>query len=472
MRVRFSVCDTGPGIPAWARPRLFEPFSQIDGTSSRRHGGTGLGLAICQRLVGLMGGEIEVESEERAGSTFSFALSFARPATTADPRPAPPALEVLVVEPHAACADVVCAYLEGWGMSAVRVDDPAELSGCRFDVGIVAGSEQVPSAALARAVHAQPDCAHLPLVLLSDVGRALSQAAGEGDAPFAAVVTKPVKRDRLLDALVLATGGAPAPTGSPTRPVPLARPQLNGARATVLVAEDNAVNRALLLRQLAKLGLEAESVTGGREAVDAVASGRYDAVLMDCHMPDVDGFQAASAIRAAEAGGRRTPIVAITAGAMDLDRDRCAEAGMDGYLVKPVTTSELGDALAPWAAPAPVEASRRAVIDPQALERLEEDLGDRDELRRIARIYVEQLAPAREAMTAALTAEDADRLAGAAHRLRSTSASFGASELARLCGDLESRARTGAARATGPLVERIAAESETVRTSLGAALGL
>lgn len=346
VELRFSVTDTGPGIAPAAAEQLFEPFRQADQTTRRRFGGTGLGLSISRRLVELMGGTIGFDSSPGRGSTFWFSVPFARvlDAAERDRGDALRGARVLVVDAEAEARHVVDQYLLAWGATASSTDNPgyalelAKAAGERrgpFDVVIVdrrAGGDAFGFAARLRGV---AGCEAVPLVLVTGVDE---PNAPDGRAHgFVAVVRKPIRQNVLHDALVAALAG----TASPAAPAPSVL-GLPADRVLVLVAEDNPVNRRLALQQLKKLGFRAHAVTDGREAVDAVARGGYDLVLMDCQMPDVDGFEATREIRRAEAArGGHVPIIAMTANALEGDREACLAAGMDDYLAKPVQLSAL-----------------------------------------------------------------------------------------------------------------------------------
>ncbi|MEA2457656.1 MAG: hypothetical protein QOC95_628, partial [Thermoleophilaceae bacterium] len=298
--VRFAVTDTGIGIPENERDRLFEPFVQLDSSTTRRHGGTGLGLAICQRLVRLMGGEIEVQSDQGVGSTFAFSLTF-RGAGGATAVRATRGLRVIVAEPRDAVATIAHDYLRAWGIEAERAPSlggarrratAAALDGRPFDVAIVGIGPQQAALQAAVELRAAPGCDGMALVLLKDVG---APAAGYG-SPFARELTRPLKQAALYEAVVgAARPGALATVGSGLDREPPVEELPAGLH--VLVAEDNEVNRELLVRQLGKLGVSSVAVASGGEALQEVRSRRYDAVLMDVHMPEVDGLQAARAIR-------------------------------------------------------------------------------------------------------------------------------------------------------------------------------
>jgi two-component system sensor histidine kinase/response regulator len=450
--IRFAVRDDGPGIPESARERLFEPFAQL---GSARHAGTGLGLAICQRLVGLMGGEVEVDSHPGEGSTFSFTLTFPR----AEPGPPEPVaerpLKVLLVEACDAASRVVGDYLAAWGMTTERAADAAgarELAKGAFDVAIVGTTLAEPAVELARSFGRD-----LAFVLLKDVAHAAAPD-GQTPPPFATELNKPVKQARLFEAVVSAADPGALPRPVPLKPaVPPFRPR-TGTR--VLVADDNEVNRELIVRQLAKLGVRADAVGSGREAIEAADGGAYDVVLMDCQMPGIDGLQAARAIRSLEPGERRTTIVAITAGVAPGEIEASLAAGMDAALTKPFSTVKLSEALGRVLTPGPADSA--SPVDRVVLERLRTDVGDDDALRRIAALFVEGLEESRAELVRATAAGDTDAVRRVAHRLRSSSATFGAQRLAALTRELEA---TGTADARG-LIAEVERESERVAEAI------
>ncbi len=360
--VRFSVRDTGIGLSSAAQAHLFQPFVQADGSTTRKYGGTGLGLAISKRLVELMGGAIGLESAEGQGSLFWFTIPFARSAAP----DLPPldmglqGLRVLVVDDNVTLREIMQRYLAAWevrsdgaataaaGLTAVR---EAARSGRPYDVALV--DYRLPDMdgfALARELRADPALAATrPILITGFDERGRAEAAAE--AGFAAYIPKPVKLSRLLDAIMTALDAgarAEAPQAAPSVETPAPVP----TERMILVAEDNAVNQKLALLLLKKLGYRAVAVSNGREAVVAAATGHYGMILMDCQMPEVDGFQATAVIRTGEAqqprGTRWLPIVAMTANAMQGDREECIAAGMDDYVSKPINAERLRVVIERW----------------------------------------------------------------------------------------------------------------------------
>ncbi len=346
--VRFEVRDTGVGIPEEARERLFQSFSQADNSMTRRFGGTGLGLIISRRLTELMGGTIEFESAVGEGSTFRATVRVEeRPGAGRVDASAVPALRVLCVDDDPTNRRVLQRQLECWtvavdvaadGHDALRVLDEAYVANRPFDLAILdMAMPEIDGLELARRIRADRRFGRMRIAMFTSLGLR-EQAASARAAGIETCLTKPVRPSALLRILAGPTDAAPG------MPVAAAAPQ--PTRSRLLVAEDNPVNQTLARHQLKKLGYEVDVVGNGREAVVAVASIAYDAVLMDCQMPEMDGFEAARAIRAREAGtGRRLPIIAMTANAMQGDRERCLDAGMDDYVSKPVSVALLREAL-------------------------------------------------------------------------------------------------------------------------------
>ncbi len=379
-RVSFSVQDTGIGLSAVAKAKLFQPFTQADGSTARRFGGTGLGLSISKRLVELMGGEIGVDSTEGRGSTFWFKLPLVEAPATEEPVPAKVPLasrslagqRVLVVDDHLAATEILGRYLRGWGAEVATVgraaDALAELrrcarEGCHYDLAIL--DKRLPDLdglELAAQIRADPALAGMPLILATAFDRrALREevlAAG-----CAAYLRKPVRREELHETVIQvldcsdATGDRNMPNGEQTKPVsPGAGQGPGGCDEAILVAEDNAVNQRLLLAQLRSLGYQAQAVANGHEVLEAMAHVRFALVLMDCHMPEMDGLETTRAIRQREKNRSaqtpteifRIPVLALTADVLSENRACCMEAGMDGFLTKPVRKEQLREALAEW----------------------------------------------------------------------------------------------------------------------------
>ena len=355
-----SVTDTGIGIPEEQIPELFEMFHQLDSSMTRKYGGTGLGLSICKRLVAAMGGMIEVRSRVGEGSVFSFRVEVGaapphRPADTGR-RVSLRDKHVLVVDDHGVNRFVMGELLRTWKCRCTEATSAAEAvgiiaerhkAGVHFDIALV--DHNMPdfnSESLARDVFAIPGLPPLPLVILTSIPRA-GDAMRMRDAGFNAYLTKPVKADQLLEALVTVLARPRSGSGDEegTERKMVTRHLLaekRRGRVRILVVEDNKVNQMVAIHLLEKMGHHADVASDGGEALVALRANRYDLVLMDCQMPGMDGFQATREIRKGEMGsGRRTVIVAMTAGVMSEDRENCLVAGMDDFLGKPIQEQEL-----------------------------------------------------------------------------------------------------------------------------------
>jgi CheY-like chemotaxis protein/HPt (histidine-containing phosphotransfer) domain-containing protein len=399
------------------------------------------------------------------------------PPLTAGGRP----LRVLVVDPSETSAETVERYLRAWGMVPTRVlDAPSALERYRaaaaaepYDVAVLApsgGGDDLHG--LARELRAQAGEHALHVVALLDMGERIGEQGSSAPGDYDAVVGRPLKQARLHDALSgLQRDRAPAsPTGHEDSAGDLA-----GLR--ILIAEDNPVNQQVLVRQAQRLGIEAEVVVNGQEVLTALERSTYDAVLMDCQMPVMDGYAATREIREREArdGRPRLPIVAVTANAMREDFDRCRDAGMDDFVAKPVALAALANAIeravAANRADAPVAAAVISAdapaggVDMAALSSLQDDLGGADALARIVRLFLEQLEPQAEQIDAAARNGEHETLARVAHRMRSSAATLGATVIADLLGALEIAAHDGDAAACDRLAAEFAASVATTRAT-------
>jgi PAS domain S-box-containing protein len=360
-RVRCDVCDTGIGIPAERLQAMFTPFTQLDASTTRKYGGTGLGLSIVRRLVELMGGETGVESVEGKGSTFWFTARFARAHDHRQSLQVAPTLikgkRVLVVDDNATNRKVLMRQLLQCGVEPVAVgsaDEAFELmrdacvSGQPFDAALI--DHQMPErdgADLGRAIVKDDTLKSTRLVLLTSSGQ-----RGDGqmfaDIGFSGYLLKPVTRRDLIDTLMLVLARKAEEWHSQTQPI-VTRHQLRARRAQarnhILLAEDNAVNQKVALRMLENLDYRVDVVADGLAAVTAWQTGRYDLILMDCQMPQLDGYEATREIRRLENGEKHIPIVALTADAMQGSDEQCKAAGMDDYLSKPIDRALLEDTL-------------------------------------------------------------------------------------------------------------------------------
>jgi two-component system, sensor histidine kinase and response regulator len=377
VQLRFEVADTGIGLSEEEQARVFSTYSQVDSSTTRKHGGTGLGLATSRMLAQLMGGEIGVESEKGAGSRFWFTSLF-REGDRRAPSPPPSAslsgTAVAVVDDNRTNRTILERYLGSWGMrdrafesgrqaleqlrEAARGDDP-------FEVAIV--DMMMPGmdgAAVAAEIRADPDLKDMVVILLT--------SAGHSEHPVPGIdveLVKPVRPSLLFDVLHSLLAAKPDHANRQVVDDQLNLPDQASHRwARLLVVEDNVANLKVAVRMVEKLGYRADVAANGIEAVRALGELRYDAVLMDCHMPEMDGFEATRAIRRNEPEGRHTPVIAMTASALSGDRERCLAAGMDDYVSKPIKMHVVAAVLERWLGggekPGPVSSEVRPAAGP------------------------------------------------------------------------------------------------------------
>ncbi|HTJ78328.1 MAG TPA: PAS domain S-box protein [Rariglobus sp.] len=349
-----SVHDTGIGIDAETQKILFQPFIQADGTTTRRFGGTGLGLAISRQLVELMGGEINFESRARHGSTFEFELSLRRSGASRPPAALqlPAGLRVLVVDDNETNRRILAGQLALFGVEVEALADPALFiprliaqreAGRPFALGVLDWNmPQMDGLELALQIRENPVLVGFPLIMLSSACHFSSPAEME-KAKFSALLTKPVRTGQLYRSLAGILGHSVASAGTASNPgwTVVKRPAGTGLR--LLIAEDNRTNQMVARRILEKMGHKVDVAENGREALAKLAQASFDAVLMDCQMPEMDGYEATRRIRAGEIEGvnRGIPIIALTAYAMVDDRLKCLQAGMNDYITKPIRPDDL-----------------------------------------------------------------------------------------------------------------------------------
>ena len=378
--LRFAICDTGIGIPENRRAAIFAPFTQVDGSTTRKYGGSGLGLAICKQLTELMGGEIGIESEEGKGSTFWFTARFEKQTNIemqcnaslqhADIQ----GTKVLAVDDNATNRMLMITLLNHWGCryetaadgatalallhEAVEQGDPYRIALLDQEMPGMDGDD------LCRLIKADPLLNATLMVMVTSLGLR-GDAAQLAKIGFAAYLTKPVRQKQLHECLELVLGRANQPPShqqtsevSKTTEVYLKGPGIvtrhtvaeAGHTVRILLAEDNVINQKVAQQMLKKLGYSADVVANGLEAVRALKMINYDMVLMDCQMPEMDGFEATAMIRSPDSNvhNHTIPIIAMTANAMKGDREKCLEAGMNDYLAKPVKKDELSVMLEKW----------------------------------------------------------------------------------------------------------------------------
>lgn len=489
--LHFSVRDTGIGIDAEILPRLFQAFTQADGSTTRRYGGTGLGLAICRQLVGLMGGEIGVESQVGQGTTVEFDIALA---CAAEPRDAGHSIapaelsgrSILIAEDNETTRNILVQYTQSWGMVAETAANASQalelLKGAArtrrpFDVAVL--DMKLPATngfELGKKIKADPDLDQLPLVMLAS-------ATFQGDSAearkigFAAYLSKPIRKRHFHRCLSGAIDGEAAELGmlftdesdtSPARRLP------SSFGAHVLLVEDNPVNQIVAQVMLEQFDCTVQIAENGKEALLSVEQTGFDLVLMDCMMPEMDGYAATSEIRRRQAAGRlpRLPVIALTANAIEGDRERCLAAGMDDYLAKPFTAEGLRQQLERWLPVPPAQpclsppgpedpcgtkVEGEGLIDPQHIEKiraLRPQDGDRL-AQRVVALYLDSAEGLLTTLEQSLALGDPEAIRLAAHTLKSSSAQVGALRLAEACQAVEHEARYGRYDASGEALSEI-----------------
>jgi two-component system sensor histidine kinase/response regulator len=475
----FTVKDTGVGIAPAQLPQIFESFRQADGSTTRRFGGTGLGLAISRQLVELMGGRIAVASAPSRGSTFRFTVRLRRIAEAQGTTPVPSiaGVRILIVDDNATNREILEHQLAGWGVKhesaadgpqALASLDAAARRGDPF--GMVVLDHHMPGMdgiALARRIRRDPRHDDLRLMMLSSVGDHID-AADLARVGFAACLNKPIRQSALYNALMAAFGdGAARGDGADAAEPALREVAFAGH---VLLAEDNVVNQEVAVHMLEGLHCRVTVAGNGSEALAALARTAFDLVLMDCQMPELDGFAATAEIRRREqesGAHRRLPILALTANAIEGDRERCLEAGMDDYLGKPFSRDALAvmlDRYLPrvaiepaetWAAaaggaalagaPAADDLEAVSPIDMRALDSIRalRRPGRESPLAKVIALYLDGWPERLDELRRALADADAQAMWKCAHALKSSSATIGAVGLAALFKQIESIGRAG-----------------------------
>lgn len=458
--IRFSVADSGIGINEFQRERIFQAFSQADGSTTRRFGGTGLGLVISEQLATLMGSTIHVESIPGEGSTFWLELKLMRVQSATLPNPTLNGRQVLAISPHPLQRRIIQQILAHSGARVEYMTTPDLSSWCEengaaeFVLLDLALEERDLENAIASLLAKWPS-ARLVLLSRATQRTRASQWLRAGDR----IVLKPLRRRRLVDALSgtqqrHATLGSDASRITPSHRAP----------RRVLIVEDNNVNQKVVRIMLGKLGVHADIATNGREAIADVAQADYDLVLMDCQMPEMDGLEATGFIRQAEAisGNRRIPIVAMTANAMQEDREHCLSAGMDEYLVKPLHIDDLEQLLEKWCPErivtgagentSPNELASRP-IDEQAL--LANFRNDAVVAAEMLELFVTTTAKLLLKLDAALDERDAAQAARLAHELKGSAAYIRAQEMLEMARQLEVEIKAGDWEAIGHATQEI-----------------
>ena len=518
--IRFEVTDTGIGIPPETQSRLFQPFTQADSSTTRKFGGTGLGLSISKQLAELMGGSVGVRSEPGRGSTFWCTVRFAK-------QPGSPlAIErstdlagrrLLIVDDNQSTGTILHELTSGWGMQTEVVPDAATAvtliqracaAGTPYDVAVLDMSmPEKDGLQLAKDLQAHPATSAVSVIILISLNEP-RQAEQARKAGFTAYLTKPVRHDPFHTCLRSVLGFATEPASSINScPQPPAGPPVTRrtgnhhlARPKVLVAEDNLVNQTLTVRMLERLGYHPEVVSNGQEALEALEAGVYAAIVMDCQMPELDGYETTRIIRERERAASppssppilhssftiphfppHIPIIALTANAMQEDRDRCRAAGMDDYLSKPIKTRQLGEVLGRWVhTPPPADAQAESPADYHdgpAGESFDADRmlanigGDPDLFKQLLHLFLERYPILLHDIREAVLTRDGEKLEYAAHALKGTAGTLCAPDVESIADQLETVGRLrdlGEAPDLFQLLERkVCALAETLQRHPG-----
>ena len=492
--VRFEVTDTGIGISEEQQARLFQAFSQADGSTTRKYGGTGLGLAISKRLVEMMGGTIGVTSQPGSGSCFWFTARFELQPAQIETGPSESASlqggAVVIVDDKAINRRILESLAKKWGMrAAVFGDGPSVLDhvrqqaaqGMSYDLAILDfDMADLDGLQLAQAIIRTTAPASPRIVLLTSVGRR-GDAKAAKEMGVSAYLTKPVRESQLARCLAMVLEQSRGPKGAAaamTRQELVTRHTLaEVSRSTgmkILLAEDNVINQKVAVRMFERFGHRVDVVANGLEAVEALSRIPYDLVFMDCQMPEMDGLEATRVIRERErSSSHRTPIIAMTANAMQGDREQCLRAGMDDYVSKPVTSDALAAVFARWGRSVPAEEAvlgdspSTRPLDAGVFASLQELSGEDDPgfLSRLIAHFLADTPTRLSTLGTACRQGRADDVRRIAHSLKGSAANLGALGMADRC-DRISRAATGTLDSVPPLLADLELEFQRVRGQL------
>ena len=484
-QLQFEVSDTGIGISSRAQTRIFDAFAQADGSTTRRYGGSGLGLSICKQLIDLMHGEIGVKSQLNQGSTFWFTLTLAKeqgqPQQTLDIETLQ-GKHILVVDDNATNRSILEEQLGAWGVRCTCASSSKQAlhmlrnATPAFDLAILdLKLPDMDGLALARQIRALPAWSAMRLLMLSSMDESTpweSIAALD----ISTYVTKPVRQTDLAKCLLAALSSAPEPRLESVKPSrKRQRQQYNGR---ILLVDDNYINQEMAREMLALHGLEVSVANNGREALQKIEQQHFDLVFMDCQMPEMDGFEATRHIRDDERQQKSdTPlsIIALTANAMQGDRERCLQAGMNDYLAKPFSQSKLEAVLATWiGAQAPpgntteTTATANTILNPVALDNIRGINPERgtEILIKYIDLFLQHAPQLLADIRLAVAKGDAEGLIRPAHSLKSDSAYLGATALSTTCQLLEEMGRTSALDTADSVLQTLEQEYQKACSAL------
>ena len=505
--LHLSTRDTGIGISESDRKRLFKPFSQADGSTTRKYGGTGLGLAISSEIIALMGGTLDCQSQPGQGATFFFSVEMPRSEKHKRRNPVEEIAvlsgrRVLIIDDNATNRDIFLHQTASWAMASEStdrgMDGIAKLTVAKerqtpFDLVILdMDMPEMDGMAVARQIKQMPAIADTPMIMLTSVGMR-GDASEARKCGISAYLTKPVRQSDLLATLVNVIRGGPSRDAQQLITHYSIAEERQGFDGKVLVAEDNPTNQDVVRGMLRKLGCRVDLAANGGEAVEVAMSQDYDLILMDCQMPVLDGYQATAEIRRMEREnnqGRHTPIIALTANALKGDKEKCLAAGMDDYMSKPFRVSAIRTMIEHWVSvqsPAdaasvdswreetPVlsdvetgEAVDRSVL--YALKDLQID-GEPDFMKKVVTTFLAGSDEQIPRLETALAQNDTENMRFIAHRFKSSSANVGAMQLSEYSRQLEADCKQNTGTLAQTLVPAITAEYERVRTILYREIG-
>lgn len=489
--IRFAVKDTGIGIDSSRLNRLFQPFSQVDPSITRNYGGTGLGLVISQRLTEMMGGRIWVDSEVGQGSTFYCSITaeaaFDKSSNLTTPHLVGKSLLIMVN--NATGQQSLVLQAQTWGMQVHVAQSRLEVLTCLnsnqiFD-GIILDNQipDVNSHTLAAEIRQHPHGQNLPLILLTSLNQ-LESITKATNSPFTAFISKPVNQSQFYNVLINLCSGQVLQSKLVSAPrMPVDSQLAERLPLRILLAEDNTINQKMALLVLQKLGYRADVAVNGLEVLEALHQKFYDVVLMDVQMPDMDGLSATRRIRQEWPSGLRPRIIAMTANAMQGDREECLNAGMDDYISKPIRVEALVQALSQCQPSTnqsltiqeqrddsigdPLQSSNKPLVDPKALQLLQSMIGDdAGALAELIDCYLTEVPKLLQVMSEAISQDDVMTLTRAAHTLKSSSALTGIVTLTELCEELEAIGRTGTLSGSANKVLQLKTEFERAKVVL------